>query len=141
MSVAVASLLYAWSLFSTAYRQRPTVRFCTAVYLLVCVGTAGVVLAGVAFWLDRFAISAPLLIAFIVALVAFVVQRLLAGGDVLHEEARAGVVRVGVQDLAQAALGLVRLAAVLVQDGEVQDRKSTRLNSSHEWISRMPSSA
>ena len=23
----------------------------------------------------------------------------------------------------------------------VQDRKSTRLNSSHEWISRMPSSA
>ena len=70
LSVAVASLLYAWSLFSTAYRQRPAVRFCTAVYLLVCVGTAGVVLAGVAFWLDRFAISAPLLIAFIVALVA-----------------------------------------------------------------------
>ena len=25
--------------------------------------------------------------------------------------------------------------------GEVEDRKSTRLNSSHEWISRMPSSA
>ena len=25
--------------------------------------------------------------------------------------------------------------------GGVQDRKSTRLNSSHEWISRMPSSA
>ena len=25
--------------------------------------------------------------------------------------------------------------------GEVRDRKSTRLNSSHEWISRMPSSA
>ena len=24
---------------------------------------------------------------------------------------------------------------------EIQDRKSTRLNSSHEWISRMPSSA
>ena len=24
---------------------------------------------------------------------------------------------------------------------EVRDRKSTRLNSSHEWISRMPSSA
>ena len=24
---------------------------------------------------------------------------------------------------------------------EVEDRKSTRLNSSHEWISRMPSSA
>ena len=25
--------------------------------------------------------------------------------------------------------------------GEITDRKSTRLNSSHEWISRMPSSA
>ena len=25
--------------------------------------------------------------------------------------------------------------------GDVADRKSTRLNSSHEWISRMPSSA
>ena len=26
-------------------------------------------------------------------------------------------------------------------DGVDKDRKSTRLNSSHEWISRMPSSA
>ena len=26
-------------------------------------------------------------------------------------------------------------------DKEILDRKSTRLNSSHEWISRMPSSA
>ena len=26
-------------------------------------------------------------------------------------------------------------------DGEVRDRKSTRLNSSHEFVSRMPSSA
>ena len=26
-------------------------------------------------------------------------------------------------------------------DGKFIDRKSTRLNSSHEWISRMPSSA
>ena len=25
--------------------------------------------------------------------------------------------------------------------GDTEDRKSTRLNSSHEWISRMPSSA
>ena len=32
---------------------------------------------------------------------------------------------------------------ILVMQGVVtrQDRKSTRLNSSHEWISRMPSSA
>src|ERR1044071_2344811 len=27
------------------------------------------------------------------------------------------------------------------QDSRLSDRKSTRLNSSHEWISRMPSSA
>ena len=27
------------------------------------------------------------------------------------------------------------------KDQEIVDRKSTRLNSSHEWISRMPSSA
>ena len=26
-------------------------------------------------------------------------------------------------------------------DAKIADRKSTRLNSSHEWISRMPSSA
>ena len=30
---------------------------------------------------------------------------------------------------------------VTIQREEVTDRKSTRLNSSHEWISRMPSSA
>ena len=30
---------------------------------------------------------------------------------------------------------------VLIKDGIEVDRKSTRLNSSHEWISRMPSSA
>ena len=27
------------------------------------------------------------------------------------------------------------------KEAELADRKSTRLNSSHEWISRMPSSA
>ena len=30
---------------------------------------------------------------------------------------------------------------IVLPEGEAQDRKSTRLNSSHEWISRMPSSA
>ena len=30
---------------------------------------------------------------------------------------------------------------MLVDSGAYIDRKSTRLNSSHEWISRMPSSA
>ena len=33
------------------------------------------------------------------------------------------------------------LALPIFQDGRRVDRKSTRLNSSHEWISRMPSSA
>ena len=31
--------------------------------------------------------------------------------------------------------------AALLQGENLLDRKSTRLNSSHEWISRMPSSA
>ena len=38
----------------------------------------------------------------------------------------------------QAEAGALLVAAGTV--GEI-DRKSTRLNSSHEWISRMPSSA
>ena len=43
----------------------------------------------------------------------------------------------------QAAKMMPRLRALLEQDNanELEDRKSTRLNSSHEWISRMPSSA
>ena len=36
--------------------------------------------------------------------------------------------------------GLLESASVRT-DYKYQDRKSTRLNSSHEWISRMPSSA
>ena len=32
-------------------------------------------------------------------------------------------------------------ARALQQTADTTDRKSTRLNSSHEWISRMPSSA
>ena len=36
---------------------------------------------------------------------------------------------------------MVLLTIYSVGYGEVRDRKSTRLNSSHEWISRMPSSA
>ena len=39
-------------------------------------------------------------------------------------------------------LSKLRARRVLAQDFDrFQDRKSTRLNSSHEWISRMPSSA
>ena len=38
-------------------------------------------------------------------------------------------------------LAKVRGAAQSQLSQELRDRKSTRLNSSHEWISRMPSSA
>ena len=34
-----------------------------------------------------------------------------------------------------------QLAAIEISKAKHIDRKSTRLNSSHEWISRMPSSA
>ena len=36
---------------------------------------------------------------------------------------------------------VARSIATVIGADEKQDRKSTRLNSSHEWISRMPSSA
>ena len=35
----------------------------------------------------------------------------------------------------------LKIPVVLKNSLDDQDRKSTRLNSSHEWISRMPSSA
>ena len=35
----------------------------------------------------------------------------------------------------------VRMVIPFAPGGSTGDRKSTRLNSSHEWISRMPSSA
>ena len=44
-------------------------------------------------------------------------------------------------DQEREALGLIGLLPDGVTSPEHQDRKSTRLNSSHEWISRMPSSA
>mgnify|MGYP003334122541 CR=1 FL=1 len=36
---------------------------------------------------------------------------------------------------------LTALVTQAMNDTSMSDRKSTRLNSSHEWISRMPSSA
>ena len=50
-----------------------------------------------------------------------------------HEEPLMGIYRT---DLADSMLEEITL-----RKGSVLDRKSTRLNSSHEWISRMPSSA
>ena len=48
---------------------------------------------------------------------------------------------VTIKDL-QTMLGISRHAAYdLLGEGEIRDRKSTRLNSSHNVISRMPSSA
>ena len=41
----------------------------------------------------------------------------------------------------QARLREIRDAELREQKANALDRKSTRLNSSHEWISRMPSSA
>ena len=41
----------------------------------------------------------------------------------------------------RATLGNVIADAMEVYGDAPEDRKSTRLNSSHEWISRMPSSA
>ena len=38
-------------------------------------------------------------------------------------------------------IALTRMNQILSVDFANRDRKSTRLNSSHEWISRMPSSA
>ena len=53
--------------------------------------------------------------------------------------------------LAEAVCARLRIARAALRDVQVvrrgydarkpSDRKSTRLNSSHEWISRMPSSA
>ena len=45
-----------------------------------------------------------------------------------------------VLDAKDQVLGRFASQAAMILRGK-QDRKSTRLNSSHEWISRMPSSA
>ena len=53
-----------------------------------------------------------------------------------------GGARISAQDGATIRLdpaGMVNVLVSVTEQG--QDRKSTRLNSSHEWISRMPSSA
>ena len=54
----------------------------------------------------------------------------------LAKKARAG------KDIGKKGKGFEAVAAKAAkQYGSEEDRKSTRLNSSHEWISRMPSSA
>ena len=60
------------------------------------------------------------------------------------EHFRATLLHHMVQDGMEYLKTIVDLAQAIVsieQKGETKDRKSTRLNSSHEWISRMPSSA
>jgi len=64
LCVVAGGLVYAAALAAIARSDQPAVRFCTAVYLLVCIGSAGVVFAGVAYFFDRFTISAPLIVGF-----------------------------------------------------------------------------
>ena len=45
------------------------------------------------------------------------------------------------EELVEAVEEMVMLAEEEAQKLEQEDRKSTRLNSSHEFVSRMPSSA
>ena len=53
---------------------------------------------------------------------------------------RWGVERLTINDVCDAAK-ISRATLYRAFPGGKEDRKSTRLNSSHEWISRMPSSA
>ena len=64
LCVLFGGLVYAVALKSIPRRRHSRVPYCTAVYLLVCIGTAGVVFAGVAYFFDRFTLSAPLVVAF-----------------------------------------------------------------------------
>ena len=76
------------------------------------------------------AIIAVIIEAFIGARHRYAIQLTVSVGSIIL--ALAQVLRLRGSSTASAALNSV------VIDG---DRKSTRLNSSHEWISRMPSSA
>jgi hypothetical protein len=71
LCVAAAGVVYGRSLRGLALGRKPNVRFCTAVYLLVCLGTVGVVLGGVAFWLDRYGPATPLVAGLVVTMVAW----------------------------------------------------------------------
>ena len=65
--------------------------------------------------------------------------------DVAHYFINASQVGSEIARLRQArdevAAELSALKEDVPDDAHAEDRKSTRLNSSHEWISRMPSSA
>ena len=56
-------------------------------------------------------------------------------------EERLGPLAVDQEALVHESDGVLRPAEDVLDDTLERDRKSTRLNSSHEWISRMPSSA
>jgi hypothetical protein len=64
--VLFAGFFYALEFVRTSKASRPKVECSTGAYLLVCIGLAGVILAGTAFWFDRYGVS-PLLLATIVA--------------------------------------------------------------------------
>ena len=66
-----------------------------------------------------------------------VITQELGGTFTVHATHEGGLFRIEGKD----ADALGRKVEVSVPVAHGQDRKSTRLNSSHEWISRMPSSA
>ena len=60
----------------------------------------------------------------------------------LSEGDRVAIVMRNRPEYLEAMLGAWHAGLIAVPvNARLQDRKSTRLNSSHEWISRMPSSA
>jgi cell division protein FtsA len=65
-------------------------------------------------------------------------------GSHIASQSTHGVVALKKREVTQAdirrAIETARCGAIIPPDRKI-DRKSTRLNSSHEWISRMPSSA
>ena len=68
--VLFAGCFYALEFVRTSKASRPKVECSTGAYLLVCIGLAGVILAGTAFWFDRYGWS-PLLLASILAAILY----------------------------------------------------------------------
>ena len=65
----------------------------------------------------------------------------LASPQVLAQAANTKPIRIGVPTSVQLQVGRDTLTAVKMAVDDIKDRKSTRLNSSHSSVSRMPSSA
>ena len=97
--------------------------------------------------LERTEVAQPAILTISIALLAAARERAAAAGTPLDEPILIAGHSAG-QYAAAVAAGAIALAdgvRLARRRGELmqasRDRKSTRLNSSHEWISRMPSSA